>query len=209
MKNEKLSSRELILAKIKDNQPELMALPALPSFAIIDSNQKNIDSLAIKAQFAQVLATIGGQVIEIDGYDEIISYVKGTFADASRIVTTISGLSGQLFDDKWIDGNPHDLANVELSIVAAHFGVAENGSVWVTEDLLCQQRVLPFITQNLAIVIDKQNIVPTMHHAYERIAGSDYGFGTFIAGPSKTADIEQSLVLGAHGSRTMTVFLMG
>ncbi len=47
-----------------------------------------------------------------------------------------------------------------------------------------------------------------MQQAYERIGDLDYGFGTFITGPSKTADIEQSLVLGAHGARGLTVFLM-
>ncbi|MNW08326.1 Lactate utilization protein C [compost metagenome] len=47
-----------------------------------------------------------------------------------------------------------------------------------------------------------------MHEAYQKIADSVYGFGTFIAGPSKTADIEQSLVLGAHGPKNMTVFIL-
>ena len=47
-----------------------------------------------------------------------------------------------------------------------------------------------------------------MQHAYERIGSSNPNFGTFIAGPSKTADIEQSLVLGAHGPKTLTVFLL-
>ena len=68
--------------------------------------------------------------------------------------------------------------------------------------------MLPFICQHLVAVIDAQNIVATMQVAYDRIAGTQYGFGTFIAGPSKTADIEQSLVLGAHGPKTMTVFIL-
>ncbi|MGZ3755769.1 MAG: LutC/YkgG family protein, partial [Mucilaginibacter sp.] len=102
---------------------------------------------------------------------------------------------------------PHSFQDVELGIIRAHLGVAENGAVWIKEDLV-NHRVLPFICQHLAIVLNRQSIVPTMHEAYEKIGAEDYGYGTFIAGPSKTADIEQSLVLGAHGSRTMTVFLM-
>ena len=85
---------------------------------------------------------------------------------------------------------------------------AENGAVWITEELM-GHRALPFITQHLAIVINANDIVPTMHQAYKRIGDARQGFGTFIAGPSKTADIEQSLVIGAHGSRSMTVFLLG
>ncbi|MGZ3757875.1 MAG: LutC/YkgG family protein, partial [Mucilaginibacter sp.] len=102
---------------------------------------------------------------------------------------------------------PHSFQDVELGIIRAHLGVAENGAVWIKEDLV-NHRVLPFICQHLAIVLNRQSIVSTMHEAYEQIGVEDYGYGTFIAGPSKTADIEQSLVLGAHGSRTMTVFLM-
>lgn len=66
----------------------------------------------------------------------------------------------------------------------------------------------PFIAQYLAIIVNKKDIIPTMHQAYERIGNQEYGFGTFIAGPSKTADIEQSLVLGAHGARGLIVFLL-
>ena len=70
------------------------------------------------------------------------------------------------------------------------------------------ERAVPFICQHLALIIEKKDIVPSMHEAYDRIASSVYGFGTFIAGPSKTADIEQSLVLGAHGPRSMVAFIL-
>jgi L-lactate dehydrogenase complex protein LldG len=99
------------------------------------------------------------------------------------------------------------LEDVDVAIIDAHFGVAENGSVWVTEDII-KERVLPFICQHLVAILDRKNIVPTMHDAYNVIGDKEYGFSTFIAGPSKTADIEQSLVLGAHGPKTMTVFLL-
>jgi L-lactate dehydrogenase complex protein LldG len=92
-------------------------------------------------------------------------------------------------------------------VTASSLGVAENGSVWIKDEQFLS-RVLPFITQQLAVVIKKENIVATMHDAYDVIANTEYGYAAFIAGPSKTADIEQSLVLGAHGSKTMTVFIL-
>ena len=101
----------------------------------------------------------------------------------------------------------HSLENVDLAIIPAHFGVAENGAMWVTDSLV-QYRVLPFITQQLAIVVNRKDIVYNLHQAYQKIAGTNYDFGVFIAGPSKTADIEQSLVLGAHGPKGMTLYLL-
>jgi L-lactate dehydrogenase complex protein LldG len=104
--------------------------------------------------------------------------------------------------------DPHTLENVDLAILRAHFGVAENGACWMTEDQMIE-RALPFITQHLALVLRRDAMVADMHAAYELIAAAgDYGFATFIAGPSKTADIEQSLVLGAHGPRSLIVFLL-
>ena len=96
---------------------------------------------------------------------------------------------------------------MDVAIIHTHFAVAENGSVWITDELV-KERVLPFICQHLVAVVERKNIVASMHDAYDKIADADYGFGTFIAGPSKTADIEQSLVLGAHGPKTMTVFIL-
>ncbi len=102
----------------------------------------------------------------------------------------------------------HSLQDVDVAIIRAQFAVAENGAVWVTEEDL-KIRVLPFICEHLVALVDKRNMVATMHDAYDKIGSADYGFGVFIAGPSKTADIEQSLVLGAHGPKSMTVFILG
>jgi L-lactate dehydrogenase complex protein LldG len=87
------------------------------------------------------------------------------------------------------------------------FGVAENGAIWLTDATMGDQ-VLPYITEHLILIIRHDAIVPTLHEAYEQIGNANYTLGTFLAGPSKTADIEQSLVLGAHGSKSLLVYLL-
>ncbi len=84
--------------------------------------------------------------------------------------------------------------------------VAENGAIWVDGSTL-PHRVMLFIPQFLALVVSRSQIVHHMHQAYARIGHPKPGFGVFVSGPSKTADIEQNLVIGAHGCRTLQVFL--
>jgi L-lactate dehydrogenase complex protein LldG len=83
-------------------------------------------------------------------------------------------------------------------------GVAENGAIWISEDNI-PVRVSPFIAKHLVLVLNKTDIVPTLHHAYEQIQSSDFDFGIFISGPSKIVDIEQSLIIGAQGALRLTV----
>ncbi|MPR35230.1 LutC/YkgG family protein [Salmonirosea aquatica] len=193
-----MDSRANILQAIARNQPVATPLPDISTLAVVD-----YDSVE---KFTTTLEGIGGQVIEIETIQEITSYVNKYFTENQRIISTLSELSSVAETD-WQQDDPHSLENVELCILEAQFGVAENGALWLTEAQM-GQRVAPFITQNLAVVVKKTDLLPTMHHAYDRIAQAEYPFGLFLAGPSKTADIEQSLVLGAHGSRSMTVFLM-
>ncbi|MFB3387489.1 lactate utilization protein C [Flavobacterium sp. LAR06] len=194
-----MSSKAEILNKIKQSQPNLAA--ELPDLKVLGSEQFDVLEM-----YKTVLKNIGGNPIEVADYNEVLMYIKSNYPLEKRIITTIPELSEIAVLD-WTNDDPHSLQNVELTIIKAHFGVAENSALWVTDDIL-GQRVAPFITQYLAIVVNKKDLVATMHQAYDSIGNQQYGFGTFIAGPSKTADIEQSLVLGAHGARGLVVFLM-
>lgn len=194
-----MSSKADILNKIKQNQPAFIT--NLP-----DRNLLSSENADVLATYKTVLKNIGGDPVEVANYAEIIQYIKTNYNLQKRLITTIPELS-QIAALDWTNDDPHSLADVELNVIKAHFGVAENSALWVTDDVL-GQRVSPFIAQYLAIIVHKKDIIATMHQAYERIGSQQYGFGTFIAGPSKTADIEQSLVLGAHGARGLTVFVV-
>jgi L-lactate dehydrogenase complex protein LldG len=192
-----MNSRDKIIAAIRSSQPESTELPDIESF--------KTNSSGLLEKYVLVLESIGGKAFVVKDYAEIQSLIKNYFPASQRTVTTCSELTGIDRIDTALD--PHLLENIDLAILTSNLGVAENSALWVTEELM-QERALPFITQYLAVIIRKEDIVATMHHAYEKIGNADYGFGTFIAGPSKTADIEQSLVLGAHGPKGMTIFII-
>jgi L-lactate dehydrogenase complex protein LldG len=194
------SSRETILARVRQNKPGVTALPD------IDFLQKNAGGSIEK--LSAMLDSIGGKLFCVSDWSAVVETIRARHSDDGIIyspIPEIQRLTGQTSLDQ-IDG--HDLANVEVGIIKAHFAVAENGAVWLTDDQL-GNRALPFICQHLAVIIGENDILPTMHEAYVRNAEHQYQYGVFIAGASKTADIEQSLVLGAHGPRSMMVFVFG
>jgi len=196
-----MSSRDKIIAAVAASKPEAKPLPDIEPF-------KHIGYTDVIGQYETVLTTIGGAVHRVNSWEEIKTIVSEKYNSQNvRVLSLVPELDEVATSAYEINPDAHQLADVELSIIKAHFGVAENGAVWVTEELL-GHRAVPFICQHLAAVISVKNIVDTMHRAYMRIGAAEYSWGAFIAGPSKTADIEQSLVLGAHGPRSMTVFLL-
>ena len=102
----------------------------------------------------------------------------------------------------------HELADLDLAILEGSPAVAESGAVWVVP-ADARQRAAAFLAQHLVLVVPRHTLVHELHEAYERIDPAAAPYGCFVAGPSKTADIEQSLVIGAHGPRSLTVLLHG
>lgn len=194
-----MNSREKILEAVLKNQPETKLLPDISMFKG-DHNTGTVE------KYIEVFKTIGGSAFIVDDIAAVKAIISERFDVGKRIVTTLPELNdnAELLSDA-VD--PHTYEDVELAVIRAHFAVAENGAVWFTEQLM-GQRIIPYICQHLAVVISAESIVRTLHEAYEIIGEGNYGFGGFIGGPSKTADIEQALVLGAHGPLTMTVFII-
>ena len=160
------------------------------------------------AKFTETVGLVGGEAHHVRSAEEIAEILSGiaVYRDAQRVASTVPHLVAGNVDAAAID-DPHALASLDWMIAAGEFAVAENGAVWVDGKTL-PHRVMLFIAQYLALVVPRQQIVSNMHEAYARIENPASGFGVFVSGPSKTADIEQSLVLGAHGCRTLQVFLL-
>jgi L-lactate dehydrogenase complex protein LldG len=201
-KNEKITvhqmtSREKILSEVSKNQPPPLPLPEI---GFKGPDQDNVQT------YMDTFIGIGGKVFAVDSLSSVKSLIREQFDTSKRMITTLDGFRDtlELYSPQ---ADPHTFEDVELAVIRAHLAVAENGTVWLTEQIM-GQRIIPFICQHLAVIVDASTIVPTMHEAYAKIGQGDYGFGVFIGGPSKTADIEQALVMGAHGPISMTVFIM-
>jgi L-lactate dehydrogenase complex protein LldG len=192
-----MNSREKILSAVRKNKPTLSPLPEMELF-----EKKDINLVKI---FRETLEKIGGQSLDIQENGGLQSSILGMYQDCQVICSLSKYVQGNL--DIQTITDPHDLQFVDLAIVQGEFGVAENAAIWLPEANLIH-RAVAFITQHLVIILDKKQLVWNMHEAYKRLEMKENGYGVFLAGPSKTADIEQSLVIGAHGARSLTVCLV-
>lgn len=193
-----MTNREKILSQVSKNKPTSTDAPSMRMY----ESELPID---LQSKFTEMLKKISGNAISLENGDDINNVLKSRFPDFRVVVSNIPEIDFTTENLHDIS-SPLELQNVDLAILKGAFGIAENGAVWVTGESMLHY-ALPFITQHLVLVINKNDIVENMHLAYNKVEIKRPGYGVFIAGPSKTADIEQSLVIGAHGSRSLLVIL--
>lgn len=191
-------SKSTILTAVRKNKPGGPApLPDIPVF-----RETAADTVET---FIAVSEAGASRVVRITDARDLNAVLKIRFPDRNTLASPLSEIAATLRPESV--QSPLELEHMDVAVLKGRVGVAENGAIWVTE-ADCVHRVLPFICQHLVILLDRSAIVPDMHAAYERIRVDEEGFGLFISGPSKTADIEQALVIGAQGARSLTVFLI-
>ncbi|MDR1340848.1 MAG: LUD domain-containing protein [Prevotellaceae bacterium] len=156
------------------------------------------------SEFVEISRFVGGDAIILKDGENINTLIRTLYPEAVTVASNMPEISISTCNPDAAD-DPHNLNGIDLAIVKGEIGVAENGCVWIPQNV--KLKALYFIAENLVIILDRNRIVNNMHEAYEYIAGTGYGFGVFISGPSKTADIEQALVIGAHGAKSVTVIL--
>ena len=196
-----MASRDEILAALRRSAPHDAPLPDLTTLGVRFPDPVK--------QYADALASVGGvcvRVPDIAAAHRALSELPQAVA-AKKVASLVPGV-GQGNVDLAAVTDPHALEGLDLAIIPGELAVAENGAVWVDGALLLH-RALFVITEHLALVVDAGSVVNDMHEAYARLRFDGPGFGVFIDGPSKTADIEQALVIGAHGPRSCTVFVVG
>lgn len=196
-----MPSKADILASIRRSNVPAKELPSLDQAWITFPDREK--------QFTDVLSLIGGRVIMVRDLSEVQRDLDqhDLYVQAKQICSLVPGIARANVNLESL-ADPHETETIDFAVLPAQFAVAENGAVWVTDEAV-KHRVLYFICQHLAFVVPRDQVLNNMHEAYERLAFDRPRFGAFISGPSKTADIEQSLVIGAHGPKSTTVYLLG
>jgi L-lactate dehydrogenase complex protein LldG len=192
-----MSSRDDILACVRKNQPAPQPLPVVPTF--------DAPTGKLLEDFKAAVVRMGGKLADAPADGDLDSLVRRLFPDAKVICSATPEVAG----DRSLDSvlSPAELNDVDVGVVRAVFGVAETGSVWITEAQF-KVNTLGFLSQHLVVLLDPARIVENLHHAYRERAQFDVGYGVFMTGPSATADIEGVLIHGAQGIRTLTVVVV-
>ncbi|MBR5729213.1 MAG: LUD domain-containing protein [Prevotella sp.] len=195
-----MSNKEDILKRYRENVKVRYDMPSLDDIKAITYPEPLV-------QFIKMSESVGGQVIEVDPGRDINTLIKELYPDAKEIASNLPEITIATRNPDTV-GRARDLNGTDVGIIRGMFGVAENGCIWIPQQM--KEKAVCFISENLIILMPKSQIVNNMHEAYKRIEfDKEYdGYGTFISGPSKTADIAQVLVMGAQAARNVTVLLM-
>ncbi len=193
-----MASKEDILKKYRSNIREQYDMPDLSDIQAVTYPNPLL-------QFMNMTKSVGGNAIEVEAGRDVNELIRELFPDAKEIASNLPEITIATRNPDEV-GRARDLNGTDVGIIRGSFGVAENACVWIPQTM--KEKAVCFISENLIILLPKSQIVNNMHEAYLRIEFNDYGYGTFISGPSKTADIAQVLVMGAQAARSATVLLL-
>ena len=195
-----MSARDGIFAAIQANRPAgEHDLPAVPRFAVPEADSERLQA------FKTNLAAMGGRLMEAGPAGDPLAPLRARLATAAVVCSAVPEIDGGR--DLATVAKPHDLADIDVAVVRSVFGVAETGSVWLTEGEL-HVNALAYLAQHLVVLLDPDDIVASIQDAYRRSEFHTARYGSFHTGPSATADIEGVLIHGAQGVRSLTVLLL-
>lgn len=197
-----MSSKNEILERLRKNVRETYAMPDL-------TFQKTEYADPVAEYIKQTTTTAAAKLIEVKAGDDLNQLIQQAYPEAKVIASVVPGVKATINPDEVAEAQ--ELDKVDVTVLEGGVACAENACVWIPMNM--KQKACMFTAVSLVVIVSRKNTVSNMHQAYKFLEDmgydntSKYGFGTFMSGASKTADIEQTLVYGAQAATSMTVLL--
>lgn len=189
-------NKEELLQKLRNNTHVQYDMPDLNINAITYPDKVQ--------QFIDMSKAVGSKVEVISETDDVNDVILRLYPDAKIIASNLPEVTIANINPDTVD-EASDLNGTDVAVLKGEYGVAENGCIWIPQTM--KEKAVCFISEELVIILRADKIVNNMHEGYKLISVPEIGYGVWISGPSKTADIEQALVMGAQAARGVTVLL--
>jgi len=195
-------TRERFLRRVRSALPPSRERPEVPLFKVAEGEEGKTDGRSIKDRFASALSVMGGQSLSLPAGSTWSAWLAERFGADAVICSAVKEVGGTRPLDAATP--PASLADVDVGVVRARFGVAETGSVWFSEAEYVVNAI-GYLVQHLVVLLDETALIEGLQDAYRRPDFHSARYAVLVTGPSATADIEGVMIRGAQGVRSLTV----
>ena len=189
--------REAILDRVRRNAPPAVEKPEVPDFCRLGQSD-------LIPAFKQSLELMAGTLVERPPQD-FAAFLRKQFPTSNNFCSAVPEYTGNTRPESY--SKRSDAARIDVSIVRSPMGVAETGSVLLSEMDL-QVNTIAFLAHDIVILLDPKRIVENVHLAYQHPAMRERAYFVLMSGPSGSADIGGKEVHPAQGVMTLTVILL-
>lgn len=221
-----MDSRQLILQSVKKALENRSHLPNDPPEIDAQLTQKIEAATPAELeqkiqQFKEELAAVSGEFVEIAAETEIAEKIQAILQQVSANEVSVSG--GALIDrvareleeinirvirpERLADVRKTTLAAITVGIVQAEFAVADSGTLAVP--FAENKSLMPhFLPEIVIALVHQKSLLSDHFELFKKLTPEQKKNMMLITGPSRTADIEKILILGAHGPRRLIVYFI-
>ncbi|HEV7231408.1 MAG TPA: LUD domain-containing protein [Bacteroidia bacterium] len=197
--------RKALIATVKDETPGNIDF---------DSPIYEAPNEPLEIMFAQQLTKLNGKFIFCENESDFIENLKALISENKwKDVYAIDPRISSLLDKGSIDfsDKPEDLKTTNVGLTGCEFLVARLGTVLVSSRQSSGRRLVVFPNYHIVVAYTSQlvlNLKDALRGMKDRYGNQPPSMVTAISGPSRTADIEKTLVQGAHGPKEIYVMLI-
>ena len=204
-------AKENILKKIRkalNNSTPLPFPQSEGSSSVVQPAQQDLE-----LEFAQRFTSLQGKFVFCENHKELVAQLNQIAANNKweKIYCKEEGLRKTLADNQFTNYSHNDLASCDTAITTCEWLVARTGSIVLSAAQESGRTVSVYAPIHICIAYTSQlvyDIKDALLKAREKYSGNLPSLITFATGPSRTADIEKTLVVGIHGPKEVYVFLV-